>query len=196
MASNWDTNSYDWTKNAANTWGGGSAPSFNWGSVPSSNFSSNFSVDWGNKFDLPGLSGTGGLATPQPPIQIGRGFSGSTPSYEAKRSTDWSTLGKEALNLAKNWSSLSGSGKRQGVTGYAGEGGTERQLSPSLRLLEGGRRVTQTQEQRGNASGIGGAIGTIAGIGASFIPGVGAGIVPFLPTIGGTVGSGIGSLFG
>lgn len=40
--------------------------------------------------------------------------------------------------------------------------------------------------------GIGGALGTLAGIGASFIPGLGPGIAAAMPAIGGT----IGGLFG
>jgi hypothetical protein len=38
-------------------------------------------------------------------------------------------------------------------------------------------------------SGIGGAVGTLAGIGASFIPGLGPGIAAALPAIGGAAGS-------
>jgi hypothetical protein len=40
--------------------------------------------------------------------------------------------------------------------------------------------------------GIGGALGTIAGIGASFIPGLGPGIAAALPGIGGTIGGAFG----
>lgn len=41
----------------------------------------------------------------------------------------------------------------------------------------------------GSSSGLGSAIGTIAGIGASFIPGIGPGLAKALPAIGGSVGS-------
>jgi hypothetical protein len=37
-------------------------------------------------------------------------------------------------------------------------------------------------------SGIGGALGTLVGIGASFIPGIGPGIAAALPAIGGSIG--------
>ena len=39
------------------------------------------------------------------------------------------------------------------------------------------------------SEGIGSAIGTLAGIGASFIPGMGPGIAKALPAIGGSIGS-------
>lgn len=41
----------------------------------------------------------------------------------------------------------------------------------------------------GGKSGLGSAIGTLAGIGASFIPGIGPGLSRALPAIGGSVGS-------
>jgi hypothetical protein len=44
------------------------------------------------------------------------------------------------------------------------------------------------QGVQGSKSGVGGALGTLAGIGASFIPGLGPGIKAALPSIGGTVG--------
>ena len=39
------------------------------------------------------------------------------------------------------------------------------------------------------SQGIGGALGTLAGIGASFIPGLGPGIAAAMPSIGGSIGS-------
>ena len=41
----------------------------------------------------------------------------------------------------------------------------------------------------GSKSGLGSAIGTLAGIGASFIPGLGPGIAAAMPAIGGSIGS-------
>jgi hypothetical protein len=41
----------------------------------------------------------------------------------------------------------------------------------------------------GSKSGLGSAIGTLAGIGASFIPGLGPGIKAAMPAIGGSIGS-------
>lgn len=45
--------------------------------------------------------------------------------------------------------------------------------------------VLESPRERG---GLGGAIGTLAGIGASFIPGIGPGIAAALPAIGGNIG--------
>jgi hypothetical protein len=39
------------------------------------------------------------------------------------------------------------------------------------------------------SQGVGGALGTLAGIGASFIPGLGPGIAAAMPAIGGSIGS-------
>lgn len=45
-----------------------------------------------------------------------------------------------------------------------------------------------TTIQQPGSSGFGGALGTLAGIGASFIPGLGPGIAAAMPAIGGTIG--------
>jgi hypothetical protein len=44
----------------------------------------------------------------------------------------------------------------------------------------------------GQKSGLGGALGTLAGIGASFIPGLGPGIAAAMPAIGGSIGGAFG----
>ena len=44
----------------------------------------------------------------------------------------------------------------------------------------------------GGKSGLGGALGTLAGIGASFIPGLGPGIAAAMPAIGGSIGGAFG----
>lgn len=50
--------------------------------------------------------------------------------------------------------------------------------------------VQETKTTAGSGgSGLGSALGTIAGIGASFIPGLGPGIKAALPAIGGNIGS-------
>lgn len=159
--------------NFANTFQAGNVPSFDWSKMPTSSYS------WSS----------------QP-----------APTTQPSREVDWGGLTKavtSAVNLAKGWQSQSPRNfgdyeKTRSISGAAGGSGTERRLSPSLTLLEGERRMEQKQSARsgGNASGIGGAAGTLAGIGIAMIPGVGPGIAPFLPTLGSTVGQGIGSFFG
>lgn len=191
MASTWDTNTYDWTKSAGNIFGSSGAPSFNTGTFGgwSGGASPNFSVDWDNTLDLPGLAGSGALRTPG--ILSGTDWSGRVPSYS--RSSDFD-VNKAFEAVGKSLSRL---GESRGLAGTNINRTARANVAGSKLVGQGrGYRMYQsdpevreeTEVVQRNKSGIGGAIGTIAGIGASLIPGVGAGIAPFLPTIGGTVG--------
>ena len=124
------------------------------------------------------------------PDTITRAF---TPASSSRSSgTDWlGTLGKglEALNKARSYQQYgsSGSSRRTGSsgsnTGIASRGKSWTMYVPAAK---------QTTKQSGGSSGIGGALGTLAGIGASFIPGVGAAAAAAMPAAGGA----LGSLFG
>lgn len=123
--------------------------------------------------------------------QITKSFTPST--QERSTGVDWlDTLGKglEALNKARSYQASKSESSLDkylksgaGNTNLAGQGRSWRMYQPSPR-----QKTTQT----GGGGGIGGAVGTIAGIGASFIPGLGPGIAAAMPAIGGS----LGSLFG
>lgn len=134
-----------------------------WGQTPG--------VDWGGSLNLPGLSGTGAL-----------GSRSDQP--------DWLSAGVNALNKALAYKQQnSGYSDSKDYRGYASNAGTAARGRGYTMYIPG---ATQKTTQSGGSRGIGGAIGTIAGIGASFIPGVGAAAAAAMPAAGGA----LGSLFG
>ena len=155
----------------------GQAPSvggYDWGSAGGSgtDWSQTPGVDWGGSLDLPGLSGTGALGS-------------------RSNQPDWLNAGINALNKALAY--------KQQNSGYSPSSKDYRGYGSNAATVARGRGYTmympgQTQKttQTGGSSGIGGALGTLAGIGASFIPGVGAAAAAAMPAAGGA----LGSLFG
>jgi hypothetical protein len=149
----------------------GEAPSlgnYNWGSVSSNtDWSQTPSVDWTGSFDLPGLSGAGGLAA-------------------RSSGTDWVQKGFEALNKALTYKSQNSTnpGSRS-YRGYGSNAPTAVQGRGYTMFLP---TPTQKTTQSGGSRGIGGALGTLAGIGVSMIPGVGPAAAAAAPALGGTLG--------
>jgi hypothetical protein len=146
------------------------------------------------------------------------GYSGmSSPSWAPYNSSDssditWKTFDQKEPSRNKrnvDWGELGGTvtsllGKARDTDKY--KDWAERSRSPvfgdwskgsSGQVLENLGAVYPQQQgpmfipgaEGGGSSGLGSAIGTIAGIGASFIPGLGPGIARALPAIGSSVGS-------
>lgn len=138
--------------------------SFDWGSTDNG-------TDWSSGFGVD----SSGLLGPR--------------SVSTNRS-DLTSKALEALNKAIAYQGGSQSARTGGTTASAPSGRVEK-INNSLSIIYPGQKQKVTNSG-GGGGGIGSAIGTIAGIGASLIPGVGAGIAPFLPQIGGMVGGGIG----
>ena len=89
----------------------------------------------------------------------------------------------EAADLANKWRN------KDNNFGFSGGG-----MSGGGVHSSGDFTVIYPQQQQpytipGSKGAFGGALGTLAGIGASFIPGLGPGIAAAMPAIGGSVGS-------
>lgn len=172
MSSAWDTNDYGYVK--TDNIFGGQAPSYNWGAMdPGTDWSQTPTVDWSGAFDLPGLSGVGALKR--------------TPSQP-----DWVSKGFEALNKALAYKDQAGGLSSSGSRSYRGYGSSAPAVAQGRGYTMYMPGPTQKTTQSGGSRGIGGALGTLAGIGASFIPGVGAAAAAAMPAAGGA----LGSLFG
>ena len=151
----------------------GKAPTisgYDWGSAPPrTDWGQTPNIDWGGQFNLPGLEGVGGLRSSQP---------------------DWLGKGVEALTKALSYRDQYGTGTSSRTNrGYGSNAPAVTQGRGYTMYIP---TPTQKSTQSGGSRGIGGAIGTIAGIGASFIPGVGAAAAAAMPAAGGA----LGSLFG
>jgi hypothetical protein len=83
-------------------------------------------------------------------------------------------------------SSWSPSGWSQGGGGGVAASGGE--ILPGFGWHESGKLPPLVIHAPQKSGGLGGAIGTLAGIGASFIPGLGPGIAAAMPAIGGNIG--------
>jgi hypothetical protein len=152
---------YDW--GSAGGGGGGT----DWGQTPG--------VDWGGSLNLPGLSGTGALAS---------GSGSGQPS--------WLGAAINALDKALGYK------KQNSTSGLPSSSREERGYGSSVPAATRGKGYTlylgapeQKTTQTGGSSGIGGAIGTLAGAGIGFIAGGPAGA-----GLGATLGGAGGSLFG
>lgn len=166
----WDT-----TSDFGVNYGSVPAPAFDWTKItPKTDWYQAPDVDWGGQFDLPGLQGTGALS--------------SRPS-----GTDWlGTLGKglEALSKARSYQASQSASGSDSYDKYLRAGAGNASLvgqGRNYRMYQ--QQPKQRTTQSGGSSGMGGAIGTLAGIGASFIPGLGPGIAAAMPAIGGSLGS-------
>jgi len=104
---------------------------------------------------------------------------------------DWLGKGLEALNKALAYKGQTGFGSSSSDS-YRGYGSNAAQVARGRGYTMYMPGSTQKTTQSGGSRGIGSAIGTIAGIGASFIPGVGAAAAAAMPAAGGA----LGSLFG
>ena len=112
----------------------------------------------------------------------------SSPSFKDKFGEGMRMAGRALEKWGKNKDNDFGYyGNRSGSGGMSG-GGVQ---------SSGDFTVIYPQQQQpytipGSKGAFGGALGTLAGIGASFIPGLGPGIRAALPSIGGSVGGLIG----
>jgi hypothetical protein len=88
----------------------------------------------------------------------------------------------QAADLANKWRN------RDNNSGFSGGGvsGGRVQGHGDLTVVYPDQQQPYTIQ---GSKGFGGALGTLAGIGASFIPGLGPGIAAAMPAIGGSVGS-------
>ncbi len=109
---------------------------------------------------------------------------------DSSRDSEPSWLGKgiDALNKALAY-------KNQTTMGSSGASRTSRGYSSNAPAVSQGRGYTmyvpgptQKTTQTGGSRGIGGALGTLAGIGVSLIPGVGQAAAAAAPALGGTLG--------
>lgn len=145
-------------------WGSAGSGGTDWGQTPG--------VDWGGSLDLPGLSGTGALAS-------------------RSNQPDWLNAGINALNKAlayKQQNSGYGSSSSKDYRGYASNAGTAARGRGYTMYIPG---PTQKTTQSGGSQGIGRSVGTLAGATIGFIAGGPAGA-----NLGGTLGGAGGSLFG
>ena len=156
---------------------GGKAPSPVWDTQ------SNFGVDYGGVPSYNWGSTTGINTDLINDLSYGR--SGSS-------GPDWLGKGLEALNKAMGYKSQSAGGYGSTDRDYRGYGSNAAQVARGRGYTMYMPGATQKTTQSGGSRGIGSAIGTIAGIGASFIPGVGAAAAAAMPAAGGA----LGSLFG
>ena len=174
MASTFDTRDYGYIK--TDNIFGGQAPTSTWDST--SDFGVNYggvpSYDWGSTSGI----NTGLINN----LSYGRGANSSSP--------DWLNKGIEALNKALSYKgqTASATGSRS-YRGYGSNAPTAVQGRGYTMFMP---TPTQKTTQSGGSRGIGGALGTLAGIGVSMIPGVGAAAAAAAPAAGGA----LGSLFG
>ena len=110
--------------------------------------------------------------------------SSSGRSQNGDDSQSW----QSALNKAATWTNLRQQGQDSGLS-FVGGGGAQ-SLGDGLSSVY--PMIYQQSSGGSGGGGLGSTIGTLAGIGASFIPGLGPGIAAAMPAIGG----GIGSIFG
>jgi len=109
----------------------------------------------------------------------------------------WMDFGKAALDIASKWRGTPSSGSSRSsdsdnkMQSISSPGSEISDLGSGYRLIQRAPIVKQKSKstESGGSSGLGGAIGTIAGIGASFIPGVGPAAAAAMPALGGSVGS-------
>jgi hypothetical protein len=118
-------------------------------------------------------------------------YSYSDSADQRSKGPSWLNTGLEALNKALAYKDQTG-GSSSGSRSYRGYGSSAPAVSQGRGYTMYMPAPTQKTTQSGGSRGIGSAIGTIAGIGASFIPGVGAAAAAAMPAAGGA----LGSLFG
>ena len=166
----------------------------------------NFNPSWGDsvKWNSPaGGGGFGGGVSPGSSFEPSQGFpsvgdSGfwqnqpTDPNYynKGKNFLDAFTKGLGDLNKNKYQDQAGQGGFQTGGRGEA-SGANVGKIAPDISIYTPPTAYSPftVQGVQGGKSGIGSAIGTIAGIGASFIPGIGPGIAKALPALGGAAGS-------
>ena len=123
-------------------------------------------------------------------LKPGEKESPANPANKGKNFLDAFTKGLDSLNKNKYQDQAQQGGFQTGGK-VDSLGGFSAQVAPNVTAFSPPAAyapftVAGTQ---GGKSGAGGAIGTLAGIAASFIPGIGPGIAAALPAIGGSAGS-------
>jgi hypothetical protein len=123
-------------------------------------------------------------------LKPGEKESPANPANRGKNFLDAFTKGLSGLNKNKYQDQAQQGGFQTGGRGEA-SGATVGKIAPDISIYTPPTAYSPftVQGVQGGKSGIGSAIGTIAGIGASFIPGIGPGIAKALPALGGAAGS-------
>jgi hypothetical protein len=119
-------------------------------------------------------------------------FSKSSGNWGGKSGYDWGSVFSGLFEkAAKNaMSNRNAGGGYDFPFGGKGMGGTNvSDLGGGNKLVTQGPDFSPMYIPGQKAQGFGGALGTLAGIGASFIPGLGPGIAAAMPSIGGNIGS-------
>ena len=169
----------------------------------------NFNPSWGDsvKWNNPaGGSGFGGGVSPGASFEPPTGFPSTGDSgfwknqstdenyynkskVDPKNFLDAFTKGLDGLNKNKYQDQAQQGGMQTGGRGEA-PGANVEKIAPDISIYTPPTPYSPftVQGVQGGKSGVGGALGTLAGIGASFIPGIGPGIAAALPGIGGSVG--------
>lgn len=109
-------------------------------------------------------------------------------SDPSRSQSSWVNKGLEALNKALSYKSQAGSQSGSGSRSYRGYSSNAPAVSQGRGYTMYMPSPTQKTTQSGGSRGIGGALGTLAGIGVSMIPGVGAAAAAAAPALGGTLG--------
>jgi hypothetical protein len=106
---------------------------------------------------------------------------------ENKSKNNWGEIFSGLFDKAKNTDKYRDEAQRPSFgESNRGSGG---QLLENLSALYPQQHAPMFIPGQESSGGVGSAIGTLAGIGASFIPGMGPGIAKALPAIGGSIGS-------
>ena len=175
----------------ANNWvgssGGGSGSYFNSGS-PSGGGGGGFNsgVDLSKYWDSSSdpAPGTGSSSAYDWARKLPEGsdpFGFNKTLNQDKKESPWGDVARFAGDKLSSYAQ-----SRYGQSGgFAGGGGGGVSQSGDLTIVY---PQSPTVIPGGGKSGLGGALGTLAGIGASFIPGLGPGIAAAMPAIGGAFG--------
>lgn len=123
-------------------------------------------------------------------LKPGEKESPANPANRGKNFLDAFTKGLDGLNKNKYQDQAQQGGIQTGGRGEA-SGANVGKIAPDISIYTPPTAYSPftVQGVQGGKSGVGGALGTLAGIGASFIPGLGPGIAAAMPAIGGSVGS-------
>jgi hypothetical protein len=123
-----------------------------------------------------------------PGIDWGDAFNTKLPSSltNYKRKNEWGEVFEGLFDKTKNTDKYRDDAKRASFgEAIRGSGG---QILENLGTLYPQQHSPMFIPGE-TSQGVGGALGTLAGIGASFIPGLGPGIAAAMPAIGGSIGS-------
>jgi hypothetical protein len=122
-------------------------------------------------------------------INWGDAFNTKLPSSltDTKPKNNWGEIFGGLFDKAKNTDKYRDESQRPSF-GESTRGGGG-QILENLSALYPQQHAPMFIPGQESSGGVGSAIGTLAGIGASFIPGMGPGIAKALPAIGGSIGS-------